>query len=269
MGGVTPFDPEWVPTIYRGVIPREAVNREILAYDHQAKAPVWFAVNDPSVPVEPALLVWRVDGNGVRLTDRPVMEVLLTHEWREHIAGIPPEDRRPPDFAARPTTVVPAPPITTPVQPAPPVQTQPTLPQKSAPPPPVLVDKSVGISRPPRFSPAQTPPTLPQKPAPRRPVLVDKSVGITRPPQLSPNAVNPARPVLAERGPLPGSRRVGGGQRVNATLNRAGELGIGVATGVRSGAQQLGRVVVRRKQMGNQQNQMGNQQNRKKGGKIF
>ena len=236
MGGVTPFDPEWVPTIYRGVIPREAVNREILAYDHQAKAPVWFAVNDPSVPVEPALLVWRVDGNGVRLTDRPVMEVLLTHEWREHIAGIPPEDRRPLDFAARPTTVVPTPPITTPVQAAPPVQTQ---------------------------------PTLPLKPAPSPPVLVDKSVGVTRPPQLSPNAVNPARPVLAERGPLPGSRRVGGGQRVNATLNRAGELGIGVATGVRSGAQQLGRVVVRRKQMGNQQNQMGKQQNRKKGGKTF
>ena len=240
LGGVTHFDPEWIPSVYRGVIPREAVTRELRVYDHQAKGPVWYAVNDPSVPVEPALLVWRVDGNGVRLADRPIMQVLLTHEWREHVAGIPPADRqwsegRSPEpgihVDTAPTPVVAAPPVKTPSKATPLVKAQPTVPTKPAPPPPVLVDKSVGISRKPPVTLVPTPPT----------------------------------PVLQERQPLPGARLVGVRERVNAALQRADELGLRRAAqqagsgtaGLGKKAQQLGKgLIIRRKQqMGKQRQQ--------------
>ena len=244
LGGVTHFDPEWIPSVYRGVIPRDAVARELQTYDHQAKGPVWYAVNDPTVPVEPALLVWRVDGNGVRLDERPIMRVLLTHEWREHVAGIPPEDRqwRPgPNPApgvhvdAAPKHVVAAPPLAEAPQPKPPpAQPQPTLPTKPAPPLPVLVDKS-GISR---------SPTAPVRPTPK-----------------------PAAPVLQERQPLQGPRLVGIRERVNAALQRAEELGVrraaqqagtGAAGLGKRAAQQLGKPVnTRQKQQMGKQRQKG------------
>ena len=244
LGGVRHFDPEWIPSVYKGVVPRDAVVRELQAYDHQAKGPVWYAVNDPNVPVEPALLVWRVDGNGVRLADEPIMQVLLTHEWREHVAGIPPEDRQWGPSAGRnplpgvhiatgPTTVVAAPPLATPPQAqSPPAKPQPTLPTKPAPPPPVLVDKSVGISR---------KPTPPVSPVPK-----------------------PPAPVVQERQPLQGARLVGIRERVNAALQRADELGMrslqragSGAAGLGKNAQQVGRVVVRRKQQMGKQKQQG------------